>query len=287
MSEVTVIGLGEMGSALAAAFLRAGRKVTVWNRTRAKATALVEAGAVFADSPAAAVAASPVAIVCLLDYAATRAVLEADGVLAALAGRTLVQLSTGTPKEARDLAATVTAVDAGYLDGGILAWPSHIGGDATLIYVSGPKNIYDAQEPLLRQLAGGLTYLGADSGAAAAMFASVLSYLAGRWIGISHGARIAEAEGLSVAGFGEALAALAPALAWDSRHMGVVIETNAFTNPESTLNTAGGDIARLVRHAADSGINDEWPRFAASLFQRAIAAGYGAEEHAALVKILR
>ncbi|CEJ14768.1 2-hydroxy-3-oxopropionate reductase [bacterium YEK0313] len=287
MTEVTVIGLGEMGSALAAAFLRAGRKVTVWNRTPAKAATLAEAGAALAGSPAEAVAASRAVVICLSDYAATRAVLDADGVAATLGGRTLVQLSTGTPKEARDLDAAVRATGARYLDGGILAWPSHIGGDATLIYMSGSRSVYEIEEPLLRQLAGGLTFLGEDAGAAAAMFAAVLSYLAGRWIGICHGARIAQAEGLGVAGFGEALAALAPALAWDARHMGVVIETQAFSHPQSTLKTAAGDITRLVRHAADSGIDDEWPRFAADLFQRAVAAGYGAEEHAALVKIMR
>lgn len=36
MAEVTVIGLGAMGSALARAFIKAGHTVTVWNRTAAR-----------------------------------------------------------------------------------------------------------------------------------------------------------------------------------------------------------------------------------------------------------
>ncbi len=58
MSDVTVVGLGEMGAALAAAFIRSGKKVTIWNRTRDKAHELTRNGAAFAASVADAIAAS-------------------------------------------------------------------------------------------------------------------------------------------------------------------------------------------------------------------------------------
>ena len=51
---VSVIGIGNMGSALAEALLAAGFIVTVWNRTTSKAQRVAEQGAVLADSPAAA-----------------------------------------------------------------------------------------------------------------------------------------------------------------------------------------------------------------------------------------
>ncbi|MGH6951786.1 MAG: NAD(P)-dependent oxidoreductase [Vitreimonas sp.] len=287
MSEVTVIGLGEMGRALVGAFLRAGHRVTAWNRTADKARQLVAQGAILAPSVVAAIEASSVIVVCVSDYAATGAILDDQSVATAFKGRTLVQLSTGTPKEARDLQTWAHRQGADYLDGGILAWPSQMGGPETLVYVSGARKTFDPHEALLKDLAGGLTYLGEPVGLAAGMFAAVLSYLAGRWIGICHGALICKAEGLSAKAFGETLAALSPALAGDSRHMGAVIETGRYDNPESTLRTAGNDIARLVRHAGDAGISGEWPTFAAGLFRRAIDAGHGAEEHAALIKALR
>ncbi|MCJ7780453.1 MAG: NAD(P)-binding domain-containing protein, partial [Acidimicrobiia bacterium] len=76
MSDVTVIGLGAMGSALAATLIEKGHAVTVWNRTAAKAAPLVSAGAVQAATPRDAVAASPVTIVCVGGYADTREVLD-------------------------------------------------------------------------------------------------------------------------------------------------------------------------------------------------------------------
>ncbi|WP_220347785.1 NAD(P)-binding domain-containing protein [Alkalilimnicola ehrlichii] len=142
MSEVTVIGLGEMGSALAGALVRSGLRVTVWNRTPDKAAALVQNGAEQAVTAAAAIAASPLTIVCVSHYAATREILSSDAVRRALDGRTLVQLSTGTPKEARDLSAWVRQQGAAYLDGAILAWPSQIGGPKRQFCIRGRRRAF-------------------------------------------------------------------------------------------------------------------------------------------------
>jgi 3-hydroxyisobutyrate dehydrogenase-like beta-hydroxyacid dehydrogenase len=54
MSNVTVLGLGAMGSRMAANLLKAGHAVTVWNRSPDAAEALVSAGAKLAASPKAA-----------------------------------------------------------------------------------------------------------------------------------------------------------------------------------------------------------------------------------------
>ena len=74
-SAVSVIGLGQMGTRLAQAFLAAGNTVTVWNRSAAKADAVAAQGAVRAATAKAAVAASPLVVVCLPDYATVYGVL--------------------------------------------------------------------------------------------------------------------------------------------------------------------------------------------------------------------
>ena len=65
MSEVTVVGLGAMGAAIASAFLNAGRATTGWNRSEDKMLALRQSGARCADDPGSAVSASDVVIVCI------------------------------------------------------------------------------------------------------------------------------------------------------------------------------------------------------------------------------
>ncbi|HWN31608.1 MAG TPA: NAD(P)-binding domain-containing protein, partial [Pseudonocardia sp.] len=60
---VTVLGLGEMGTAVAAAFLAGGHPTTVWNRSPARATALLRLGARRAATAREAVAASPLVVI--------------------------------------------------------------------------------------------------------------------------------------------------------------------------------------------------------------------------------
>jgi 3-hydroxyisobutyrate dehydrogenase-like beta-hydroxyacid dehydrogenase len=98
-----------------------------------------------------------------------------------------VQLSTGTPKEARELGAWAAGRGVEYLDGAILAWPSQIGGSDTVILVSGPEATRRGAEPLLKCLAGALTPMGEELGSSSALFAAVLAYLGGDGSGCATG----------------------------------------------------------------------------------------------------
>jgi len=142
MSEISVIGLGAMGSALARALVNGGRCVTVWNRTLEKASSLVSDGAVIAESAAMAVDASPVVITCISNYDVTRTILNTDEVAANLPGRVLVQLSTGSPQEARDSEAWARERGLQYLDGAIMAFPNQIGTPGATILVSGGETVF-------------------------------------------------------------------------------------------------------------------------------------------------
>ncbi|TWI05843.1 3-hydroxyisobutyrate dehydrogenase-like beta-hydroxyacid dehydrogenase [Luteimonas cucumeris] len=282
--EISVIGLGDMGGVLARTLLHKGWRVTVWNRGAARAQALAVAGATRVDDPAEALAASPIAIICLSNYAAMREVLDRGG--EALRGRVIVQLGNGTPQDARDAATWIASRGAAYLDGTILAWPSQIGGEETVILVSGAEDAFARARPALQALGGGTAYTGTRIEEAAALAAAALAYLAGHWIGMAHASLLCRSEGLDVQALAGMLADFAPVLADDLRHMGRVIGEGRYANPESTLRTAGTDIANLVRQAHEAGIGDEFPAYVAGLFRRAVAAGHGDEEHVAVIKVL-
>ena len=127
MSDISVVGLGAMGSALASAQLDAGCSVTVWNRSPQKARPLIARGANGAASISEAVQASPVIMICVANYTVTNALLQADDVAPILSGRTITQFSTGTPKEARDGEAWLADQGAEYLDGAIMCYPNDVG----------------------------------------------------------------------------------------------------------------------------------------------------------------
>lgn len=75
-----MIGLGDMGSALARALVGIDRTVAVWNRTRTKSEPFAALGAATVDNAGDAVVASDVVVVCLASYDATHDVLGASEV---------------------------------------------------------------------------------------------------------------------------------------------------------------------------------------------------------------
>ena len=77
--EAGVCGLGGMGAAMVARLLDQGHRVTVWNRSAAKAAPLLARGAVWAPSPAAVAAQRQIVITSLFDEAALAAVYDGDG----------------------------------------------------------------------------------------------------------------------------------------------------------------------------------------------------------------
>ncbi len=116
--KLAFIGLGSMGSRMAKRLLDAGYAVVGYNRTPAKARALVEAGLRLADTPRAAAEGCPVVFSMVSDTAALRAVaLGPDGVMAGLGrGATFVEMSTVSPDVILELAALAEARGAAVLD---------------------------------------------------------------------------------------------------------------------------------------------------------------------------
>jgi 3-hydroxyisobutyrate dehydrogenase-like beta-hydroxyacid dehydrogenase len=286
-NEVSVIGLGTMGAALARLLLRQGYRVTVWNRTSAKAEPLVRDGAVLAPSPAAAVAASHIVVVCVYDYKASNRILDTKEIASSLAGRVLVQLTTGSPQEARESEAWARQRGAAYLDGAIQAAPSQMARPDTIILVSGAESTFRLSEPVLKVFGGNVKYLGEEVGAASALDMATLSYVYGAGLGFFHGARVAESEGFRVDHYGSIVAEISPTFAEFFKHEGAVIQSGNFEVSESPLKISVEATERLAQSAREAGINSEFPAFVSGFFKKAAAAGYENEEVAALIKVFR
>jgi 3-hydroxyisobutyrate dehydrogenase-like beta-hydroxyacid dehydrogenase len=285
--QITILGLGSMGQTLANLYIAQGYEVTVWNRSAAKAEALVARGATLARSAAEAVRASPVVLMCVYDYRAADAILALDGVAAAMDGRLLVQLTTGSPQDARDAEAWAHRQGARYLEGAIQAAPEQMGQPDTPILMSGAEPVFRAAEPMLGVLGGGIVYLGNKASAAAAMDLATLSTVYGTLIGFVHGARVAEHEGFDVAEFGRIVAGIMPTFAGFLQHEAKVIQSGDFTISQSPMRISVEATQRILDTAQQAGINTEFPAFAAGLLRRADGAGLGGEEFAALIKLLR
>ena len=125
-TEVAVIGLGNMGSALAEALLSAGYPVTVWNRTMSKSEPLVELGATAANNVAQAAQDAAITIICVAEHTVIVDLVQNDAVAKALEGKLLAQLGVVTADQARQTSRWAEERNIGYLEGSILGLPLNV-----------------------------------------------------------------------------------------------------------------------------------------------------------------
>jgi 3-hydroxyisobutyrate dehydrogenase-like beta-hydroxyacid dehydrogenase len=182
MSDITVIGLGLMGAALARTIHRAGYDLTVWNRSPEKMQPFIDNDVAAASDAASAIDASPITLICIDNYAVTDAMLKTESIAPLLAGRTVVQLSTGTPREALEAAEWMREHDVSYLDGAILAGPNDIGTKTSQILLSGSEAAYKHAGTILDCLGSDVRYLGTNVRAASVLDLAWLCDSYGRFL---------------------------------------------------------------------------------------------------------
>ncbi|OPC79365.1 6-phosphogluconate dehydrogenase [Embleya scabrispora] len=284
-TPVTVIGLGHMGRALADTLLREGYPTTVWNRSPAKADDLVARGARLAPSVADAVSAGALVLVCVTDYAAVRELLDPPA--ATLSGRTLVNLTTGTSREARETAAWAAGHGANYLDGAILGAPTAIGTPEGVILYSGPPAAFERHEAALRSLGGGTAYLGADQGLSALYDASMLGLMWGILNGFLQGAALLDTAGVSAGTFAPvARQGLATVAEWLAGYA-TQIDEGRYPVLDASIDTHLASMEHLVHESESLGVDAAFPRLVRAVAERAVADGHGGSGYAALIEQLR
>jgi 3-hydroxyisobutyrate dehydrogenase-like beta-hydroxyacid dehydrogenase len=284
--SVTVVGLGAMGSALAEALIKNGFAIHLWNRSAEKANRLVAQGGIYHAALDKAVEAGSIIIVCINDYKTTKELFSGNSVKPLLKGKTIVQLSTGTATDAREAGRDFESTGASYLDGAILATPSQIGQEATPIFFSGRKEVFEKHQPVLRALAGNLLYMGNGFGNAAAWDIAVLSALFGLLCGFLHGANLMKKEDIPVDELGNTIASIAPVLGQMVKDTGEDIQLERYQDPQSSISTCAASFELMVRQAKEIGINEDFPNYVLTLFNKAQMAGLGDERIAAIMKIL-
>ncbi|MEU4833676.1 NAD(P)-binding domain-containing protein [Streptosporangium sp. NPDC023615] len=281
---VTVLGLGPMGQALAAAFLGAGHPTTVWNRTAGKAADLVVRGAVLAGTAAEAVAASPLVVVCVLDHDAVHAILgPAAG---ELAGRTLVNLTAVAPDRARATAAWAADLGADYLDGAIMVPTTLIGGPSSLVLYSGPGSVYERHRPALACLGGTAVHLGADPGRAAAHDVALLDLFWSTMSGIVHAFALASAEDISasdLAPYSKGIVSLLPDIIDEFADK---IDRGDHSPDGSDLLSAATAMEHIIHTARGHGLDTGVLTAAHAVARRAVDAGRGSSSFALLAETI-
>jgi 3-hydroxyisobutyrate dehydrogenase-like beta-hydroxyacid dehydrogenase len=160
MAKIAFLGLGQMGSAMAARLLQAGHEVTVWNRTPEKTKPLVEKGATAAPSPADAAAGAEIVITMLATPEALKEVVFGENGLAQglRSDQIFVEMSTVGPQTIREVAAKLSS-GLTMVDAPVLGSVPQATSGALEVFVGAEDDVFARVRPVLDAL-GNVQHVG-------------------------------------------------------------------------------------------------------------------------------
>jgi 3-hydroxyisobutyrate dehydrogenase-like beta-hydroxyacid dehydrogenase len=283
--RIAVIGLGNMGSALAAALLTAGYPVTIWNRTVSKSRALVEQGAMLANSPAEAAQDAASTIVCVSEHESFVSVIHNDTVAKALQGKLLVQLGVVTAEQGRETGSWAQAQGINYLEGSILGMPLNIINATATLVCSGPKTVFDAYKDLLSTF--GNSHLVSEATGHAYDFDKVYyCYAYAGLQGFFQGAAMAQASGFSIEAYTNIVLERLPAINANLGRFGNMLAGRNHEGDQASLEVWGDAYAKSLDLCRALNVDDTLPAALMHNFEQAISAGYGDQELSAIFEVL-
>jgi 3-hydroxyisobutyrate dehydrogenase/2-hydroxy-3-oxopropionate reductase len=282
MTAVAVVGLGAMGSRIAARLVAARHDVTVWNRSAGKAGPLAGLGAIPAATPAEAASRAEVLITMVADPAALRAVTEGpDGVVAgASASLTVVEMSTVGPAAVARLASALPPA-TGLLDAPVLGSPAEAESGSLVILAGGSAQLVERALPVLAAL-GSVLHVGElGAGAAAKLMANAALFATLGTLGEA----IALARGLGLSAEAAYRVLAATPLAAQAERRRAAIEAGEYP-PRFPLTLAGKDARLIADAAAAAGVDLRLITAAGTWLAEAQQAGLGGRDYTVMLKTI-
>ncbi|KWV54227.1 dehydrogenase [Bradyrhizobium macuxiense] len=219
MPRVAFIGLGRMGQGMAGRYLDAGFTVTVWNRSKAKASDLIARGAKWATSPEDAAIDADAVVTMVADDEASRSVwLTKDGAAATMkAGTLAIECSTVSYQHTLEMAHELRNRGLIYIDCPVTGLPAAAAaGELTLLVGADPADLERAQ-PFLAPIGDTIRHFG---GVGTGTVFKLINNLMGavQIASLAEGVAMAEQAGLDMQLVAEALATGAVASPQVIRH---------------------------------------------------------------------
>lgn len=230
---VAVIGLGNMGSALARQLAAGPWPLTVWNRSPARSEPFRNAPTKVARSAEEAIGAASLIIFNVATCDDLTAILNEHR--AVLSGKALLNLVTGSPAEIRKIEALTSTLGAELLSGTIMCFPADIGTPQGIMMLAGSPHLWEAWQALVLHLAPASLYLGENAAKPNIMDTALTGCLFGSAMsGFLEAAAYARREGVAI----EELAAFVPGALAATQHQ-MEIAAQHIASGDYATNQAG------------------------------------------------
>jgi 3-hydroxyisobutyrate dehydrogenase len=284
MAKVSVLGLGAMGSRMAANLIKAGHQVTVWNRNPLAAQALVDAGALAAHTPKEAASGADFVIAMVRDNEASRHIwLDSDtGALAGMSNHAIaIESSTLTAEWIRELAARLEERAVPLIEAPVVGSTPQAEAAQLTYFVGGDAETLARSEVILKAMGSSIHHVGPIGAGTVAKLAT--NTLLGIQVTV-----LAELIGMlrrSGADVARVLEAVSVTPAWSmaaGRVSGLMLAGNFA--PQFPVDLIEKDFGYTLQ-AAGSDLAAPTVAAARGVFREAIRRGFGEENMTAVAKL--
>ena len=285
--NVAFLGLGVMGHPMAGHLAQAGHRLTVFNRTAAKASRWLEQHpGKSAPTPAAGAAGADLVMTCVGNDDDVRAVvLGSDGALAAMRpGSILVDHTTASAHIAREIHAAAAARGIGFLDAPVSGGQAGAENGKLTIMVGGDDAAFARAEPVLAHYGRAVTLMGGPgSGQLTKMFNQIC--IAGLVQALAEGITFAEKAGLDVPRALDVIGKGA-AQSWQMDNRGPTMAADKF-DFGFAVDWMRKDLALCLAEARAKGAALPVTALVDQFYARVQAAGGGRWDSSSLIRVLR
>ena len=283
--NISVIGLGSMGFALAETLLKADFNISVWNRTLSKAQKLENKGANICSTPNDAFKNSQFIVASLSNYEAWNNIIDSNQIDMDLSGKTIIQLTTGSIDEVTALNDWVKKYNGDLLEGIISCFPSQIGTEESLILLAGSDNSINNCKDIISILSPEYKNLGSNLIAPTVLSRAFLSGALGGLIGMMNGAVLCQKADISLDDFKEIYMDRSSIIEQESKRIIDAIATEDTENTEASVSAWGHGQEALLAISKTLDSNIDFQLALNKLFKKTIEAGLKDHDLSAMHKI--
>ena len=287
-TNISVIGLGSMGLALAKTLLKSDSKISVWNRTLSKSQDLNNKGVHVCLSPIEALQCSEIIIVCLSNYEAWKNIIESNQIDMDLSKKTIVQLTSGSIEEVTDHSDWVKKHNGDLLEGAIISFPSEIGTKDSSIILAGNNEVIENCKDIISLLFPVHTNLGDNLiGPTVLSRALVSGGLAGL-IGMMNGVAICQKADISLDHFKDIyIRRINSMIGQESKRIIDAIAAKDTKSTEASISAWGHGQAALLSISKTLDSNLDFQLALNSLFKQAAKDGLQDHDLSAMIEIFK
>ncbi len=275
------IGLGKMGKPMSEKLLKAGHKLSVYNRTAKKEAPLEKDGASTASNPRQLVEECDIVFLMVSDDDAVREIFTSEeGILAGeVQGKIIVNMSTVSPEVSKEMASGLEEKKAKYVDAPVSGSVKQAEEASLVIIAGGKKEVIDEVKPLLEQIGKAVIYIG-DTGHGNAAKLAVNTFLGIVTQGLAEVAQFSEQMGVEKSALFEIINNSALGSSF------VKLKGNSILNKDYDAAFTLTHLTKDLRLAKESGLDFPLGNTAYETFKNA-EADLGDEDVIAIIKKLK